>query len=147
MRNSRNACAKKRLFENLAVCQKPILARDFLFCVRLQRLHVNTLRAYLQVQLWSGFSKSPLDWGWKETKNGLFSVITYKEPAPPALLSMISCKWEEGCNFTCTCRKSVIKCSTICYYCKGQRRTNSPEDTNIIKNSVNEEAEIDIRME
>ncbi|GBO26604.1 hypothetical protein AVEN_215673-1 [Araneus ventricosus] len=49
-----------------------------------------SLCAYLQVQLWSGFTKSPLDWGWKETKHGLFPVTTHKEPAPPALLAMIS---------------------------------------------------------
>ncbi|GBL86978.1 hypothetical protein AVEN_218702-1 [Araneus ventricosus] len=49
----------------------------------------HSLRAYLQVQLWSGFAKSkgllanPLQsWGWKETKHGLFPVTTQKEPAP-----------------------------------------------------------------
>ncbi|GBN12247.1 hypothetical protein AVEN_262782-1 [Araneus ventricosus] len=50
----------------------------------------HSLRAYLQVQHWSGFAKRPLDWCWKETKHGLFSVTTHKEPASPALLSMIS---------------------------------------------------------
>ncbi|GBM84403.1 hypothetical protein AVEN_186015-1 [Araneus ventricosus] len=50
----------------------------------------NSLRAYLQVQHWSGFAKRLLDWCWKETKHGLFSVTTHKEPAAPALLSMIS---------------------------------------------------------
>ncbi|GBM03832.1 hypothetical protein AVEN_231304-1 [Araneus ventricosus] len=50
----------------------------------------HSLRAYLQVQHWSGFAKKPLDWCWKETKHGLFSVTTHKEPASPALLSMIS---------------------------------------------------------
>ncbi|GBO23991.1 hypothetical protein AVEN_177020-1 [Araneus ventricosus] len=48
-----------------------------------------SLRACLQIQLWSGFAKRPLDWCWEETKHGLFSVTTRKEPAPPALLSMI----------------------------------------------------------
>ncbi|GBM31512.1 hypothetical protein AVEN_205249-1 [Araneus ventricosus] len=50
----------------------------------------HSLRAYLQVQHWSGFAKRPLDWFWKETKHGLFSVTTHKEPAALALLSMIS---------------------------------------------------------
>ncbi|GBO09641.1 hypothetical protein AVEN_85048-1 [Araneus ventricosus] len=50
----------------------------------------HSLRAYLQVQLWSGFAKRPLDWCWKETKHGLSSVTTHKEPAAAALLSMIS---------------------------------------------------------
>ncbi|GBO33873.1 hypothetical protein AVEN_200143-1 [Araneus ventricosus] len=50
----------------------------------------HSLRAYLQVQHWSGFAKRPLDWCWKETKHGLFSVTTHKEPASPALFSMIS---------------------------------------------------------
>ncbi|GBO23878.1 hypothetical protein AVEN_84705-1 [Araneus ventricosus] len=50
----------------------------------------HSLRAYLQVELWSGFAKSHLDWGWKETKHGLFPITTHKEPTPPAFLSMIS---------------------------------------------------------
>ncbi|GBM28345.1 hypothetical protein AVEN_229529-1 [Araneus ventricosus] len=50
----------------------------------------HSLRAYLQVQHWNGFAKRPLDWCWKETKHGFFSVTTHKEPAAPALLSMIS---------------------------------------------------------
>ncbi|GBO32322.1 hypothetical protein AVEN_17287-1 [Araneus ventricosus] len=50
----------------------------------------HSLREYLQVQHWIGFAKMPLDWCWKETKHGLFSVTTHKEPASPALLSMIS---------------------------------------------------------
>ncbi|GBM39053.1 hypothetical protein AVEN_119755-1 [Araneus ventricosus] len=39
----------------------------------------HSLRAYLQVQHWSGFAKRPLDWCWKESKHGLFSVITHKD--------------------------------------------------------------------
>ncbi|GBM15605.1 hypothetical protein AVEN_260329-1, partial [Araneus ventricosus] len=50
----------------------------------------HSLRAYLQVQHWSGFAKRSLDWCSKETKHGLFTVTTHKEPAAPALLSMIS---------------------------------------------------------
>ncbi|GBO04096.1 hypothetical protein AVEN_7498-1 [Araneus ventricosus] len=50
----------------------------------------HSIRAYLQIQHWSGFIKKSLDWCWKETKHGLFSVTTHKEPAAPALLSMIS---------------------------------------------------------
>ncbi|GBM81696.1 hypothetical protein AVEN_92823-1 [Araneus ventricosus] len=50
----------------------------------------HSLRAYLQVQHGSGFAKRPLDWCWKETKHGLFSVTTHKDSAAPALLSMIS---------------------------------------------------------
>ncbi|GBL76942.1 hypothetical protein AVEN_12615-1 [Araneus ventricosus] len=87
------------------------------------------------------------NWGSKETIHGLFTVTTHKEPASPALLSMISCKCAKGCNLTCTCRKSSIKCSTVCYHYKGQVCTSSPEDDNIITNSANQEAEIDIRME
>ncbi|GBM34684.1 hypothetical protein AVEN_191839-1 [Araneus ventricosus] len=50
----------------------------------------HSLRSYLYVQLWGGFSKSSLDWDWKEIKHRLFPVTTHKEPAPPAHLSMIS---------------------------------------------------------
>ncbi|GBM15985.1 hypothetical protein AVEN_108583-1 [Araneus ventricosus] len=53
------------------------------------------------------------------------------------------CKCAEGCNLTCTCRKTGIKCSTICYHCKGQGCTNSPEDDNIITNSANQEADLE----
>ncbi|GBN82208.1 hypothetical protein AVEN_259320-1 [Araneus ventricosus] len=75
------------------------------------------------------------------------TAIAHKEPAPPYLLSVISCKCAKGCTLTCTCRKSDIKCSTVCYNYKGQWCTNSPEDDNIITNSANQKAEIDIRME
>ncbi|GBM24357.1 hypothetical protein AVEN_202340-1 [Araneus ventricosus] len=60
---------------------------------------------------------------------------------------MISCKCAKGCNLTFTYRKSGIKCSTICYHGKGQGCTDSPKDDNIITNSANQEAEIDIKME
>ncbi|GBM35230.1 hypothetical protein AVEN_175832-1 [Araneus ventricosus] len=106
----------------------------------------HSLRAYPQVQHWSGYAKRPLDWCWKETKHGLFSVTTHKEPASPALLSMISLQVRKRVNLTCTCRKSGIECSTICYHYKGQGCTNSLEDS-IITNLAKQEAEIDIRME
>ncbi|GBL90477.1 hypothetical protein AVEN_179406-1 [Araneus ventricosus] len=107
----------------------------------------HSLHAYIQVQLWSGFAKSPIDQGWKETKHGLFPVTTYKESAPPALLSIILCKCAKGCNLTCTCRKSGIKYSSICYLCKGQGCINSPEYNNTFTNSSHQEDEIDIWME
>ncbi|GBM26170.1 hypothetical protein AVEN_196995-1 [Araneus ventricosus] len=81
--------------------------------------------------------------GLKRNQNGLFSVTTHKEPAPP-LYDLIASV--QKCNLTCTCRKSGIKCSTICYHYKGQGCTNSLED-NIITNSANQEGEINIRME
>ncbi|GBN97621.1 hypothetical protein AVEN_262091-1 [Araneus ventricosus] len=54
----------------------------------------NSLRAYLQVELWSGFAKIPLDW--KDTKHGLFPVTIHKELAPPAFFSIISCNCKNG---------------------------------------------------
>ncbi|GBN37956.1 hypothetical protein AVEN_223728-1, partial [Araneus ventricosus] len=73
-------------------------AEDSLYCAATLNIAPQTtaaarehyLRAYLHVQHWSGFAKRPLDWCWKETKHGLFSVTTHKEPAAPVLLSMIS---------------------------------------------------------
>ncbi|GBN06057.1 hypothetical protein AVEN_141319-1 [Araneus ventricosus] len=56
-------------------------------------------------------------------------------------------KARRRCNLTCTCRKYGIKCSTICYHCKGQGCTNSLEDGNIITNSANEETQIDIKIQ
>ncbi|GBM24215.1 hypothetical protein AVEN_22555-1 [Araneus ventricosus] len=55
-------------------------------------------------------------------------------------------KCAKGCNLTCTCRKSGVKCSTIFCHYNGQGCTNSLED-NIITNSANQETVIDIRME
>ncbi|GBM36239.1 hypothetical protein AVEN_71947-1 [Araneus ventricosus] len=68
----------------------------------------HSLRAYLQVKLWSGFAKSISDWGWKETKHGLFPVTTHKEPGSPAFLAMI-CKCAKGYNLSWICRKAGIK--------------------------------------
>ncbi|GBM85121.1 hypothetical protein AVEN_62875-1 [Araneus ventricosus] len=55
----------------------------------------------------------------------------------------MSCKCAKGYNLTCTWN-SGIKCSTICYHCKGQGCTDCPEDIII---TANQAAEIDIRME
>ncbi|GBM64376.1 hypothetical protein AVEN_11648-1 [Araneus ventricosus] len=108
--------------------------------LQLNTLSVHTYRFNFGVDL-------PKAWGWKETKYGLFPVTTHKEPAPPVLLSIIPCECAKGCNLTCTRRKSRIKCSTICYHCKGQGCTNSPEYENIITNSANQGAEIDTGIE
>lgn len=86
----------------------------------------HSLRTYLQVQKWLGIDLPPTDWGWKKTENGLAPIATNKDPAPPDLLNIISCKCLKGCmTATCSCRKSGLKCSEICASCKGLSCSNS----------------------
>lgn len=90
----------------------------------------HSLRTYLQVQKWLGIDLSPTDWGWKMTGSGLAPITTNKDPAPPDLLNIISCKCLKGCmTATCSCRRAGLKCSVICVACKGLACTNS--DVNI----------------
>ncbi|GBM86586.1 hypothetical protein AVEN_165888-1 [Araneus ventricosus] len=75
------------------LCQKSLVKNNFILVFlppTTAAAREHSLRAYLEVQHRSGFTKRPLDRCWKETKHRLFSVTTHKEPAAPAFLSMIS---------------------------------------------------------
>lgn len=89
------------------------------------RLH--SFRTYSQVQLWYGNEKSPLDWGWKNSKNGLMPIATSQDAAPQELLNLISCKCAKGCNTSCSCRKAGLRCSVMCALCQGKSCSNSLE--------------------
>ena len=86
----------------------------------------HSLRTYHQVQKWLGNDLSPTNWGWNATTKGLVPVTTDKDPAPPDLLNIVSCKCAKGCmTATCSCRKAGLKCSVICVSCKGLSCSNS----------------------
>lgn len=105
----------------------------------------HSLRTYHQVQMWLGRDNDPLKWGWKTTKDGLLPVTTSKEPAPPEVLKNVSCKCEKGCRGGCSCRKAGMKCSYICFECKGQSCTNTPDDE--ISTTFNNEADVEFLAE
>ncbi|CAH1155651.1 unnamed protein product [Phaedon cochleariae] len=84
----------------------------------------HSFRTYHQIQEWYGNKKSPQDWGWKSTRNGLTPIPTLIDAAPQELLSTISCKCKQGCRAACSCRKTGLRCSIICGSCRGQSCTN-----------------------
>ncbi|GBM90995.1 hypothetical protein AVEN_217462-1 [Araneus ventricosus] len=48
--------------------------------------------------------------------------------APQELLNSIACKCCKGCRNACGCRKQRMKCSLICFNCRGTSCTNVPEN-------------------
>lgn len=82
-------------------------------------------RTYHQVQKWLGVDKDPTKWGWTSNQQELFPVACVKDPAPQTLLQFISCKCRKGCTGRgCTCQKAGLKCSVICYFCRGKSCQN-----------------------
>lgn len=79
----------------------------------------HSLRTYCQVQFWLGERKEPKNWGWKY-ENGYRPVQTLDDPAPPEILSVISCKCKTSCGRNCTCKKAALNCSAICNDCHGK---------------------------
>ncbi|CAG9769699.1 unnamed protein product [Ceutorhynchus assimilis] len=102
------------------------------------RLH--SMRAFLQVNLWNGHDMDPVQWGWKITKHGLLPVPSTAEQAPQELLNNTACKCSKGCRNACGCRKQGMKCSPICYNCRGASCSNTPDeiidDTNLMDDEV-----------
>lgn len=84
----------------------------------------HSLRTYHQVQAWSGIEKNPHHFGWQRSKNELVPIKSTRDPAPPALLQLISCKCKTKCRAACGCRKAGLKCSIICQHCSGQTCDN-----------------------
>lgn len=105
------------------------------------RMH--SFRTYLQAQKWYGNEKSPTDWGWKQSPNGLMPIPMLQDAAPQELLKMISCKCRKGCNAACSCRKAGLHCSVVCGSCQGRACSNSET---IIEDPGDDE-EIDSRLE
>lgn len=89
----------------------------------------HSLRTYHQVQQWYGCSKEAEEWGWKKTQTGITPVTTLKDPAPKALLVILSCKCKTNCGRACGCRKAGLKCSMICGVCNGKTCENVTQVT------------------
>ncbi|GBL91914.1 hypothetical protein AVEN_172816-1 [Araneus ventricosus] len=81
------------------------------------RLH--SWRAFLQVNLWAGHVLYPIKRGWKATKHGLLPVTSTAVQAPQELLFSTACKCFKGCRNACGCSKRGMKCSPICFNCRG----------------------------
>ena len=88
----------------------------------------HSYRAYHTVQQCLGNDKDPTQWRWKRINNTLFPIMTTKQPAPDALLNMISCRCTSGCTNSCGCRKTRMKCGPMCNICQGQTCTNCQFD-------------------
>lgn len=89
----------------------------------------HSLRVYFQVQQWKGVRNLlPENWGWRVIDGKLLPIMTDLQPASEELLHIIRCNCATDCSsLKCTCRKSGIKCSSICGQCKGSGCTNSAQ--------------------
>ena len=88
----------------------------------------HSLRVYFQIQQWkgSGVVLTPVEWGWRESEEGLKPVQTDLPPAPDELLRMIRCNCQTDCStLRCTCKKHNVKCSPACGNCRGSDCINS----------------------
>lgn len=105
----------------------------------------HTLRTYHQVQNWLGKHKDPEDWGWKK-KDRIFAPVPFTEdPAPPALLKLISCRCMSKCGAACGCRKAGLKCSMICSKCSGESCENI-EEVPILDGDDEEESTTNLKI-
>ncbi|GBN56020.1 hypothetical protein AVEN_51096-1 [Araneus ventricosus] len=87
------------------------------------------LRTYLLVLMWLDQVLNPLIWSWQTTKHGLAPITTTKDPAPQSLLMVVFYNYAKGCRYTCSFRKSGIKCSGNYANCKEHSRSNAPPET------------------
>lgn len=87
----------------------------------------HSYRVYLQVQQWRGNEVDPTDWGWIRKGDLLIPVCMTKDPAPPKLLSIISCYCKSNCTVKCECRRSGLNCSAMCRECQGLLCMNCEE--------------------
>lgn len=104
------------------------------------RLH--SFRTYNQIQQWYGNEKSALDWGWRNSKNGLMPIPTLQDAAPQELLKLISCKCAKGCNVACSCRKAGLHCSIMCGFCQGKSCSNTVD-----VDELDDDEDLDIEIE
>lgn len=96
-------------------------------------------RTYYQVQLWMGNDLDPLQWGWKNTVNGLFPVETTKEPLPENFLKIVACQCKKACGPKCSCKKVGLLCSQVCAHCEGKNCSNVEEPRVLLFDDDNEE--------
>lgn len=82
-------------------------------------------RVYIQVQKWLGNELRLIDWGWQLKDRIYLPIMTKEPPAPEDILNIIHCSCKGNCLSRCGCRKSGLKCSTICSGCHGNSCLNS----------------------
>jgi len=92
------------------------------------RLH--SFRVYHQVQAWRGVDLTPMEWGWKLVADKLQPIQTTEPPAPTRLLKLILCNCKGDCSTNnCECRRSGLKCSSLCGHCLGTSCKNAAAPT------------------
>ena len=101
----------------------------------------HSYRVFHQVQQWRGVDMDATKWGWKRVGTTLSPITTLEQPAPDALLNLISCNCKAGCRGACQCRKSALKCTAMCGHCRGTTCSNaadivllSDDDDNLVEN-------------
>ncbi|KAJ8973448.1 hypothetical protein NQ317_008843 [Molorchus minor] len=58
-----------------------------------------------------------VNWGWKNSKDGLMPIATLHDAASQELLNLISCKCTKGCMAACSCRKAGLHYSVMVKSC------------------------------
>lgn len=95
------------------------------------------------MQSWLGINKERKDWGWKFAEK-FIPIPTLDSPAPPEILSVVSCKCKNTCGKNCTCKKAALNCSAICGDCSGKpctgdiifEETDEPELDHVVLENV-----------
>lgn len=98
--------------------------------------YFHSLRVHLQVIEWKFLMSVKLpaeNWGWK-LQNGMYEpVMTDLAPAPEKILKFVRC----NCKLTaknvcgtnaCTCRKTGLRCISVCGQCYGKNCNNAKDD-------------------
>ena len=97
-------------------------------------LKQHSFRVYHAVQGALGITLSAVEWGWINKKGVLWPIMTDREISPECLLKLISCGCKTYCRkaSTCTCRRFVIECCSLCSGCNGLNCSNTYliEDSN-----------------
>ena len=95
--------------------------------------HFHGLRVHNQIIAWSldeSAECDPIDWGWKVDDNTFKPVLTDLDVAPPEVKKVIRCKCKvtrsNPCSSrSCLCRKNGLKCTSLCWGCRGSECSNS----------------------
>ena len=95
------------------------------------------LRVHHQIVAWSlddSVQCNPTDWGWDFVNNSFTPIMTDRDAAPAEIKKIVRCKCKADrdnlCNSrTCSCRKHGLKCSSLCWGCRGEHCSNS----NVVK--------------
>ena len=93
----------------------------------------HSLRAYLHTRDWmflQSMSVDPSEYGWTIGIHGFEPVPTLDPMAPEELLQFTTCNCHGDCsNQRCSCKKSGVKCISLCGNCKGISCKNPIHDS------------------